>query len=110
MPKLSETALLARDATRDLNAELLASIADIQAGNIGRVSVVNREGHVINSPVTKARLVSKLPQTQFAELMGVSVRTLQEWEQGRRKPSKAAQTLLRVAELHPEVLRELAAL
>jgi putative transcriptional regulator len=39
---------------------------------------------------------------------GVSVRTLQEWEQGRRQPSGAAKTLFKVAERHPEVLRELA--
>jgi len=39
--------------------------------------------------------------------MGVSVRTLQQWEQGRRSPSGAAKTLLRVAEKHPEFLFEL---
>jgi putative transcriptional regulator len=43
-------------------------------------------------------------------LLGVSVRTLQEWEQGRREPSAAAQTLIKVAEKHPKVLREIAAL
>ena len=52
---------------------------------------------------------SGLSQAQFARLMGVSVRTLQEWEQGRRHPSGAAQTLLAVAQRHPDVLRELAA-
>ncbi len=40
-------------------------------------------------------------------MLGVSVRTLQDWEQGRRHPSGAAQTLLRVAILHPETLRDL---
>ena len=40
--------------------------------------------------------------------MGVSVRTLQAWEQGKRNPSGAAKTLLRVAETHPEILRKLA--
>ncbi len=107
MPKLSETELLVRDAQRDLNAELLESIEQMKAGKVGRVSVVTRDGRVINSPVAKARVISGLSQAQFAALMGVSLRTLQEWEQGRRKPSGAAQTLLRVAETHPEVLREL---
>lgn len=46
-------------------------------------------------------------QSEFARLLGVSVRTLQEWEQGRRQPSGAAQSLMRVAQAHPEVLREL---
>lgn len=109
MPKLSEIELFARDAGRDLDAELQASIRDLQAGKLGRVSVVSRDGRVVESPVTQARLVSRLSQTQFAALMGVSIRTLQEWEQGRREPSGAAKTLLRVAQTHPEVLRELAA-
>lgn len=109
MPKLSEAELLARDAERDLGAELLESLREMKAGKVGRVSVVTRDGRVIDSPVAKARVVSKLSQAQFAALMGVSVRTLQEWEQGRREPSGAAKTLLRVAQSHPEVLRELAA-
>jgi putative transcriptional regulator len=109
MPKLSENELLARDAKRDLNAELLESPQQMKAGKVGRVSVVTRDGRVVDSPVTKARIISRLSQMQFAALLGVSVRTLQEWEQGRRSPSGAAKTLLRVAETHPEVLRELAA-
>ena len=109
MPKLSETELLARDAQRDLNAELLESIAEMETGKVGRVSLVTRDGRVIESPIAKARIVSRLSQSQFAALMGVSLRTLQEWEQGRRNPSGAAKTLLRVAQTHPEVLRELAA-
>ena len=109
MPKLSEAKLLARDAERDLGAELLESVGELKAGQIGRVSVVTRDGRVVDSPVAKARVVSQLSQAQFAALMGVSVRTLQEWEQGRREPSGAAKTLLRVAQSHPDVLRELAA-
>jgi putative transcriptional regulator len=48
-----------------------------------------------------------LSQSAFAKLLGVSVRTLQEWEQGRRKPSGAAQSLLSIAQRHPEYLHEL---
>jgi putative transcriptional regulator len=107
MPKLSETDLLARDAQRDLNAELLESIKQMNEGQVGRVSIVTRDGRVIESPVAKARIAARLSQAQFATLLGVSVRTLQEWEQGRRSPSGAAKTLLRVAEKHPEFLREL---
>lgn len=108
MPKLTEAQLLARDAGRDLDGELLESIRELQAGKVGRVSVVTRDGRVIESPVARARVISQLSQVQFATLLGVSKRTPQEWEQGRREPSGAAKTLLRVAELHPEVLRELA--
>lgn len=52
-------------------------------------------------PVASARAASELSQARFARLMGVSVRTLQEWEQGRRQPSGAAQTLLAVAQRRP---------
>jgi putative transcriptional regulator len=108
MPTLTDDELLQRDAERDLNAELLDAIADLEAGRLGRVSIV-RGDQVIESPVTKARLAAKLSQARFASLLGISKRTLQDWEQGRREPSGAAKTLLRVAERHPEVLRELGA-
>ncbi|WP_279512790.1 helix-turn-helix domain-containing protein [Halomonas ventosae] len=61
--------------------------------------------------VTEARAARHrmgLSQAEFAELLGVSLRTLQEWEQGRRTPTGPALRLLRVAERHPEVLRGLA--
>ncbi len=108
MPKLNEAELMSRDAGRDLDAELREAAREMQDGKVGRVSVVRRDGQVMESPVAKARLTSRLSQSQFADLMGVSVRTLQEWEQGRRAPSGAAKTLLRVAQAHPGVLRELA--
>ena len=59
--------------------------------------------------IVRARLKSGLTQAQFAILLGVSKRTLEPWEQGRRQPSGAAKTLIRLAELHPEILREIAA-
>ncbi len=68
----------------------------------------SRERRVVLSEIAQARLQSGLSQAEFARLIGVSVRTLQEWEQGRRSPSGAAKTLLRVAQAHPEVLREVA--
>ena len=83
----------------ELGSKLLEAVKQMRAG----------QGAVVYSPVAQARVASGLSQSQFAGLMGVSVRTLQEWEQGRRKPSAAAQTLLAVATRHPEVLRELVA-
>jgi len=82
----------------ELGEKLLLSVRQMNAG----------QGAVVYSPTIAARQKSGLSQSQFATLMGVSVRTLQEWEQGRRQPSGAAQTLLRVAHNHPDVLRELA--
>ena len=83
---------------RDLGEDLLESIRQMNAGL----------GTVVYSPIIAARRNAGLSQAQFAELLGVSVRTLQEWEQGRRQPSGAAKTVLKVAQRHPEVLRELA--
>jgi putative transcriptional regulator len=82
--------------------DLLVSVRQMKAGRAARVT------EVPVSSIAAARIAAGLSQARFAELMGVSVRTLQEWEQGRRSPSGAAKTLLRVAERHPEILRELA--
>ena len=96
---LSEKALEKRDARRDIGEELLQSVRQMKKGRKGKV----------HSPVAQARNKVGLSQDRFAALLGVSVRTLQDWEQGRRQPSGAAQTLLKIAETRPEVLRELAA-
>jgi len=101
---LSEEELLARDAQRNIGEELLQAILDIKAGRYGAVYQAPA------SPVVEARHRVDLSQAQFAALLGVSKRTLQEWEQGRRQPSGAARTLLKIAERHPEVLRELVVL
>jgi putative transcriptional regulator len=69
-------------------------------------AMAGRSG-AIHSPVALARYRVKMSQSEFARLLGVSVRTLQEWEQGRREPSGAARSLIRVAQERPEVLREL---
>jgi putative transcriptional regulator len=99
----SERELRARDAKRDLGKELLQSVREMKAGHRGRVHKVKIP------PIVEARLKSELSQAQFARLLGVSVRTLQDWEQGRREPSGAAKTLILIAARRPEVLRSLAA-
>ena len=53
-----------------------------------------------------ARTQLKMSQQQFAAMLGISVRTLHDWEQGRREPSGAARTLLKIAASHPEVVRK----
>ncbi len=101
---MTEKKLLARDAKRDIGAELLASAVEMKTGKTGRVHRISV------SEVTQARAKSGLSQSQFAKLLGVSMRTLQEWEQGRRKPSGAAQALLTIAAKRPDIIREVFAL
>lgn len=86
------------ESGRDLGQDLLEAIRQMNAGL----------GTAVYSPMIAARQRSKLSQARFTALLGVSVRTLQEWEQGRCRPSGAAKTLLKVAERYPEILREVA--
>jgi putative transcriptional regulator len=91
---LKEAELTAFEAQRDLAAELLQSVREMKASRT----------HVVFSPVIEARQKTGLSQSQFAVLMGVSVRTLQGWEQGRKQPSGAARTLLAIASTNPQAL------
>ena len=81
--------------------DLLASVRQMKAGKAARATEVTL------SVAAEARAKIGLSQSAFAQLLGVSLRTLQDWEQGRRRPAGAAQTLLRVASQHPEALRDL---
>jgi putative transcriptional regulator len=91
---LTKAELEAYEAKRDLAAELLQSVLEMKAGQVS----------VVTSPVIEARKKTGLSQSQFAALLGVSVRTLQGWEQGRKQPSGAARTLLSIASTNPKAL------
>jgi putative transcriptional regulator len=86
--------------TRDIGAEILQGLQEIKRGEFGRIITV--------PDVAKTREKTGLSQTRFAQLLGVSVRTLQDWEQGRRAPSGAARTLLMIAAKNPQVLIDVA--
>jgi putative transcriptional regulator len=92
--KLSAEEVTAFEAGRDVGAEILQSIKDMKAG----------KGKVVVSTATEAREATGLSQSQFASLLGVSVRTLQGWEQGRKQPSGAARTLLAIARTNPKAV------
>lgn len=81
--------------------DLLESVKQMRTGKAARVTQVRLP------TAAEARAQVGLSQMDFANLLGVSTRTLQDWEQGRREPTGAAKTLLRVAVSHPEVLLEL---
>ncbi len=91
---------------RDLGAEILDGIHEIKRFRKGEARLRTRELSR-PSPPREIRLRLRMSQNTFAGLMGVSVRTLQDWEQGRREPQGPAVALLRVAEQHPEVFGEL---
>lgn len=87
-------------AKRNIGLEILHGLRQIKRGEHGRVVTV--------PSVSTIREATGLSQARFAELLGVSLRTLQEWEQGRRAPSGAARTLLLIAAKNPRALIDVA--
>jgi putative transcriptional regulator len=93
-------------AKRNIGREILQGIREIKAYKAGKIALRTRE-LTEPAPPKNVRVKLNLSQAAFAGLMGVSLRTVQDWEQGRRVPSGAAKSLLRIAEQHPEVFAEL---
>ena len=91
---------------RDIGAEILDGINEIKDFKKGRIKLRTNELSEPSEPkIIRSKL--NLSQSAFAGLLGVSIRTLQDWEQGRRVPQGPAVALLRIAEQHPEVFVEL---
>jgi putative transcriptional regulator len=87
----------------ELFEELLTSVRE--GGAILRGEQEASRKFVVDTPdVKQIRERYKLSQTEFAALMGISVKTLQNWEQGRRTPHGAARVLLQVADKHPDAV------
>ena len=79
---------------KGLAGELLESVKQMKAGKT----------QVVLSPAVVARKRIGLSQSEFAKVLGVSVRTLQDWERGREQPRGAARTLLKIAQTNPRAL------
>ena len=126
---MTDAQLQARDAKRNIGAELLQAVQELRAGKAARKTtfeplpdgsvrrtITLADGTVQSQTVlvgpqwqlVAARTQSGMSQAAFAKACRVSVRTLQEWEQGRKAPSGAAQSLLTLVSRHPELLAELA--
>lgn len=91
---------------RDIGQETLEGIKEIKRFKKGDIELKTwnlKEP----SPAKTIRRKLQLSQSAFASLMGVSTRTVQDWEQGRRKPQGPAKSLLRIAEQHPEIFIEI---
>jgi putative transcriptional regulator len=129
MPKVTKKALLARDAKRDIGVELLQSVRDMKAGRWGRKTTietmpggtVRRRVELPNGTVAKdevltgarwalvsARSYSGLSQADFAEALGVSKRTIENWEQGKAEPTGPAKVLLNLVAKYPDTVQRLA--
>ena len=83
-------------------AELLKAVNQMKAKKKGKVYTPEQLLAIA------ARRSVNLTQKEFAQLLNVSIDSVQDWEQGRRSPRGAAKTLLRVAKQHPEVLEQIA--
>ena len=86
---------------KDMFNELLASVEEMDAIVKGKAKP-SREHHFSEPEVKDIRERTGLSQTRFATLIGVSKRTLENWEQGRRYPTGPAKALLRILEADPE--------
>lgn len=93
-------AKVAGNTGEEIGLKLLQSVREMKARNFSRVTEIE-----VNA-VVQARQSTGMSQAEFASALSISKRTLQEWEQGRRAPSGAAQALIRIAQRHPQVLRE----
>lgn len=129
MSTMSEKDLMARDAKRDIGAELLQSVRDLKASRWGRKTTIEilPDGSVrrrVELPGGKverdeiltgarwallsARSNSGLSQAEFAAALGVSKRTLENWEQGRAEPTGPAKVLLNLVAKYPDTVKRLA--
>jgi putative transcriptional regulator len=84
----------------ELGLKLLQAVREMKAGQAARVTVAQP------NVVAAARARTGLSQAEFAAALRISVRTVQEWEQGRRQPSGAALSLIEMVFAHPEWVRE----
>ncbi len=87
----------------ELFTELIESVRE--GGAILRGEKEPSRTFAIEGPDVKSiRERYQLSQSQFASLLGISVKTLQNWEQGRRSPQGPARVLLQVASKHPDAV------
>ncbi len=101
MPRLmTDTELEDYEATRDIEAEILQGVDDMLANNAARRTVITE------TDVALARRKAQLTQEQFSKILGISKRTLESWEQGVRRPSGAATSLIKLFILDPEYVKE----
>jgi putative transcriptional regulator len=91
---------------RNLGLEILEGIREVKKHKQGDIALTTKQfTEPSSSRIIRQKL--HLSQSAFAGLMGVSIRTIQDWEQGRRTPKGPAKSLLCIAEQYPEVLAKI---
>lgn len=129
MAKMTEKALRGRDAKRNIGAELLQSMRDLKAGRWARRTTIEmlpdgkvrrcielpggkvEKEEILSGPrwaLLSARFRSGMSQAEFAAALGVSKRTLENWEQGRAEPTGPAKVLLSLVAKYPDTVKRLA--
>lgn len=98
---MTDKELEAFEANRDIEAEILQGIDDMLAGNVAKRTVVSE------TDVALARKKIGLTQVEFAKMLDISKRTLEAWEQGKRNPSGAAKTLIKLCIQNPQAIKTL---
>jgi len=93
---------------KELFDELLQSVKEAAAIERGKAKPSRTFEVKTANDVVRVRNKLGLSQNKFARLLGISEDTLQNWEQGRRRPAGPAKVLLKVAARHPEVILEAA--
>ncbi len=91
---------------RELFDELLQSVKEATSIERGTAKPSRTLEIKTANDVASTRARLGISQTKFAQLLGISENTLQNWEQGRRKPTGPAKVLLKVAARHPQILLE----
>jgi len=86
--------------------DLLQSVREAGAYVRGNRKAVAKIDRVSPDSISAVRARLGFSQAQFAQAFGISLDTLQNWEQGRRKPTGPAKVLLRVAAKHPKAVLE----
>jgi len=94
----------------NLFADLLQSVRDMRTHMAGETVRGSRVAEIAEPEARAIREATKLSQSEFAQLVGVPVKTLQNWEQKRTRPAGPARALLRAIAKNPHaVLKALAA-
>jgi putative transcriptional regulator len=83
---------------------MLQGVRELGSALKGSKAPIAKVDRIDPQSVAEIRSRLGLSQSEFSRLLGISVDTLQNWEQGRRHPTGAARVLLNIASRHPKII------